>query len=59
MAEQFVSQGEKSLKIIEKFKFRKTNRPLSSDEDKWRCAVKTCTGFLKMVGDDEIITDQI
>lgn len=58
MAEQFVSQHEKSLKIIEKFKFRKTNRPLSSGEDKWRCTVKTCTAFLKTVGDDEIITEQ-
>ena len=58
MADQFVSQREKSLKIIEKFKFLKTNRPLSSGEDKWRCTVKTCTAFLETVGDDEIITEQ-
>ncbi|CAI6357892.1 unnamed protein product [Macrosiphum euphorbiae] len=57
MAKQLVSLSEKSLKIIEKFTFWKTNQPLSSGEDKWRCTVKTCTAFLKTVGDDEIITE--
>ncbi|KAF0772830.1 RT RNaseH 2 domain-containing protein [Aphis craccivora] len=59
MAEQFMPQREKCLKIISNFKFRKINRPLSSGEVKWRCMVKTCGAFLKMVGDDDDrITEQ-
>jgi len=58
MAEQYVSQRENSLKIISNFKFRKINRPLSSGEVKWRCTIKTCTAFLKTVGDDDRITEQ-
>ncbi|KAL4153054.1 hypothetical protein QTP88_000887 [Uroleucon formosanum] len=58
MAEQFMSQREKCLKIISNFKFRKINRPLSSGEVKWRCTVKTCRAFLKTVGDDDRITEQ-
>jgi len=58
MAELFVSQHERSLKIISKFKFRKINRSLSSGEFKWRCTVKTCTAFLITIGDDDRITEQ-
>ncbi|KAF0713902.1 Uncharacterized protein FWK35_00030342 [Aphis craccivora] len=58
MAEQFMSQCKKCLKIISNFKFRKINRPLSSGEVKWRYTVKTYRAFLKTVGDDDRITEQ-
>ncbi|KAF0712045.1 RT RNaseH 2 domain-containing protein [Aphis craccivora] len=58
MAEQFMLQHEKCLKIISNFKFRKINWRLSSGEVKWRCTVKTCRAFLKTVEDDDRITEQ-
>jgi hypothetical protein len=47
----------KGLKIISNIKFRKINRALSLGEVKWRYTVKTCTAFLKTVGDDYRITE--
>jgi len=45
------SQKENDVIIYQAFKFSKLKRELSSGETKWRCAVKTCSAFLKTIGE--------
>ena len=52
--QNIISEKQKHLKIIDKYKFC-FHKCLANNIQRWKCTVKTCTAYLKINENDDIL----